>query len=175
MALIKSSTLLSTFIPHINHSLCLSPLIICTLHLFSLSLISAVLSGWVWGGSENSEIGDRGSRSGLENRSWVRLWLWWWVSTGARSKATNLIWAGLLIVGFVLIWVYFGVGSGFLYLWGEWIRWNCGLQWGSILEDENASFSSSDPKFLVTCRAKESNSAITVSAHSGHDTIHFLQ
>jgi hypothetical protein len=26
-----------------------------------------VLSGWVWGGSENSEIGDKGSRSGLQN------------------------------------------------------------------------------------------------------------
>ena len=94
----------------------------------------------------------------------------WGKVEGNRSDLS-----GVAYCGFVLIWVYFRVASGFLYLWGEWIRWNCGLQWGSILEDENASFSSSDPKFLVTCRAKENDSAITISAHSGHDIIHFLQ
>uniref|UniRef100_A0A2N9E933 Uncharacterized protein n=1 Tax=Fagus sylvatica TaxID=28930 RepID=A0A2N9E933_FAGSY len=51
------------------------------LHTLHFSLIStmqqrrlgAVLSGWVWGDSENSEVGDRGSRSGLENSNRFRL------------------------------------------------------------------------------------------------------
>ena len=44
-----------------------------------------MLSGWVWGGSENSEVGDRGSRSGLENSNRFRLWLWWWLGEQPTS------------------------------------------------------------------------------------------
>ena len=61
--------------------------------------LGAVLSDWVWGDSENSDIGDRCSRSGLENSSWVWLWLWWWVCRG-KVKGNIFDMSGVACFGF---------------------------------------------------------------------------
>ena len=133
-----------TFSPHLSlssqYSLCLSHLYLFSLSSqlhFSLSsqrqrygkttkrhdkFVTAAVAAWssafllslgwqwkFWGWRQKCY------RSGLENSSWVQLWLWWLVSTGASRRQRIWFEGGCLL--WVLFWFGFILELGLKWLW----------------------------------------------------------